>query len=125
MRDLLDDLGAELARQQVVGAEEVGVGVEVVGARIGVGLGHRRPRVDRAPGGPGLPDGMCLDTDGRLYATGPGGVLVLTPDAQLLGVIETGTAIANCAFGEDGRTLFLASNHTLTRVRLKTTGLVW
>lgn len=79
----------------------------------------------RQAGGQGLPDGMCLDTEGRLYATGPGGVLVLTPDAELLGVIETGTAIANCAFGEDGSTLFLASNHTLARVRLKTTGLVW
>jgi gluconolactonase len=79
----------------------------------------------REAGGQGLPDGMCLDTDGRLYATGPGGVLVLTPDAELLGVIETGTAIANCAFGEDGSTLFLASNHTLARVRLKTAGLVW
>jgi gluconolactonase len=78
----------------------------------------------REAGGPGLPDGMCLDTEGRLYATGPGGVLVLTPDAELIGVIETGTAIANCAFGEDGSTLFLASNHTLARVRLKTTGLV-
>jgi gluconolactonase len=79
----------------------------------------------REAGGLGLPDGMCLDTEGRLYATGPGGVLVLTPDAELIGVIETGTAIANCAFGEDGSTLFLASNHTLARVRLKTTGLVW
>jgi gluconolactonase len=76
-------------------------------------------------GGPGLPDGMCLDTEGRLYATGPGGVLVLTPEAELIGVIETGTAIANCAFGEDGSTLFLASNHTLARVRLRTTGLVY
>lgn len=79
----------------------------------------------RQAGGPGLPDGMCLDSEGRLYATGPGGVLVITPDGELIGVIETGTAIANCAFGEDGRTLFLTSNHTLARVRLKTTGLVW
>ena len=79
----------------------------------------------RDAGGPGLPDGMCLDTDGRLYATGPGGVLVITPEAELIGVIETGTAIANCAFGEDGRTLFLASQHTLARVRLEVAGLVW
>lgn len=89
----------------------------------------RAPFFDAMPlreaGGPGLPDGLCLDTEGRLYATGPGGVLVITPQGELIGVIETGTAIANCAFGEDGRTLFLASNHTLARVRLKTTGLVW
>jgi gluconolactonase len=79
----------------------------------------------RDAGGLGLPDGMCLDTEGRLYATGPGGVLVITPDGELIGVIETGTAVANCAFGEDGRTLFLASHHTLARVRLDATGLVW
>ncbi|EJL25201.1 gluconolactonase [Caulobacter sp. AP07] len=78
----------------------------------------------RAAGGLGLPDGMCLDSEGRLYATGPGGVLVITPEGEMIGVIETGTAIANCAFGEDGSTLFLASNHTLARVRLKTTGLI-
>ncbi|MBO9710240.1 MAG: SMP-30/gluconolactonase/LRE family protein [Caulobacter sp.] len=84
---------------------------------------------DTAPlkneGGLGLPDGMCLDTEGRLYATGPGGVLVITPRGELIGAIETGTAIANCAFGEDGSTLFLASHDKLARVRLKTRGLVW
>ena len=76
-------------------------------------------------GGPGLPDGMCLDTEGRLYATGPGGVLVITPAGELIGVIETGGPIANCAFGEDGQTLFLTADKTLARVHLKTTGLVW
>ncbi|MBI1685438.1 SMP-30/gluconolactonase/LRE family protein [Caulobacter hibisci] len=76
-------------------------------------------------GGPGLPDGMCLDTEGRLYATGPGGVLVITPAGELIGVIETGGPIANCAFGEDGKTLFLTADKTLARVRLKTTGLVF
>ncbi len=76
------------------------------------------------PNGLGMPDGMCLDTEGRLYATGAGGGLVITPDAELIGVIDTGSAVANCAFGEDGRTLFIASFHTLARVRLKTTGLV-
>lgn len=75
-------------------------------------------------GGPGLPDGMRVDAKGRLFATGPGGVLILTPEAQLLGVIETGFPTANCTFGEDGRTLFLTSNHLLARVRTKTTGAV-
>lgn len=75
-------------------------------------------------GGPGLPDGMCLDAEGRLYATGPGGVLVITPAGELIGVIETGRPVANCAFGEDGHSLFLTSNDILARVRLKTTGLI-
>jgi gluconolactonase len=78
----------------------------------------------QGPAAPGNPDGMALDVDGRLFATGPGGVLVLTPRAELIGVIETGHAIANCAFGEDGRTLFLTSDHVLARVRLRTTGLI-
>jgi len=75
-------------------------------------------------GGHGLPDGMCLDAEGRLYATGPGGVLVITPQGELIGVIETGRPVANCAFGEDGQTLFLTSQDVLARVRLKTKGLI-
>ena len=71
---------------------------------------------------PGLPDGMAVDVDGNLFATGPGGVHVFTPAGERLGRIDTGTAVANCAFGEDGRTLFLASNHMLTRIRTRTMG---
>jgi gluconolactonase len=72
---------------------------------------------------PGLPDGMAVDTRGNIWATGPGGVHVLSPDGARLGRIDTGTAIANCAFGEDGRTLFLASNSFLARVRTRVSGL--
>ena len=72
---------------------------------------------------PGLPDGMAVDRDGTLFATGPGGVHVFSAAGERLGRIETGTAIANCAFGEDGRTLFLASNNYLARIRLRTIGL--
>jgi len=77
-----------------------------------------------AKGGlPGLPDGMAIDTGGNLFATSPGGVHIFTPDGTNIGRIDTGTAIANCAFGEDGRTLFLASNNFLARIRTRTTGL--
>jgi gluconolactonase len=72
---------------------------------------------------PGLPDGMAIDASGNLFATGPGGVHVFTPEGQALGLIRTGTAIANCAFGEDGHTLFLASNHFVARLRTKSRGL--
>lgn len=71
---------------------------------------------------PGLPDGMAVDEHGNLFATGPGGVHIFDPAGTRLGRIETGTAIANCAFGEDGRTLFLASNNILARMRTRVRG---
>jgi gluconolactonase len=91
------------------------------------GLGAGRVFADMTElarsGLPGLPDGMAIDRQGNLFATGPGGVHIFTPEGNRLGRIDTGTAIANCAFGEDGRTLFLASNNYLARIRMRTIGL--
>jgi len=72
--------------------------------------------------GPGLPDGMKIAADGTHFQSVPGGMGVLTPDAELLGLIETGFPIANCAFGEDGRSLFLTANDRVLLVRLKIDG---
>lgn len=71
---------------------------------------------------PGLPDGLKCDREGRVYATGPGGVTVLDRTGKVLGTISTGGPIANCGFGEDGRTLFLTAWKQLARVRLKASG---
>jgi gluconolactonase len=72
----------------------------------------------------GLPDGMKIDLAGNLFATGPGGVLVLTPAGKHLGTIVTGEPTANCAFGDDGQTLYMTANDKLTRIKLKTRGAV-
>lgn len=72
---------------------------------------------------PGLPDGMAIDARGNLFATAPGGILVMAPDGTRLGRIATGQPIANCTFGGDGRTLYLASNDMIARVRTRTRGL--
>jgi gluconolactonase len=69
---------------------------------------------------PGLPDGLKVDVHGNLWATGPGGVLVLTPQGKYLGRLNTGERTANCAFGEDGSTLFICADMYLLRVRLTT-----
>lgn len=74
-------------------------------------------------GVPGLPDGMAVAEDGRLFASAPGGVLVFDADGKRLGRIETGVAISNCAFGDDGRTLYMSSHTLVARVRLKVAGL--
>jgi gluconolactonase len=71
---------------------------------------------------PGLPDGMAVDKQGHIWATGPGGVLVFTPDGKLLGRLNTHQRTANCAFGEDGKTLFITADSYLCRVRTLATG---
>ena len=72
----------------------------------------------------GLPDGMKIDLAGNLFATGPGGVLVFSPAGKHLGTIVTGEPTANCAFGDDGRTLYMTANDKLTRIKLRTRGAV-
>lgn len=70
----------------------------------------------------GAPDGFKVDVHGNLFATGPGGVLVITPEGKHLGTISTGDAVSNCAFGDDGSSLYITSNSKLCRVKLKTKG---
>ncbi len=53
-------------------------------------------------GGQGNPDGMCMAADGRLFASAPGGLLVMDAEGRRLGRIETGSVVSNCEFGDDG-----------------------
>ena len=73
-----------------------------------------------SPAKKGLPDGMKVDASGNLFATGPGGVLVFTPDGTHLGTFATGEATANCGWGDDGSTLYITADMYLGRVRLST-----
>ena|SRR5436190_1685723 len=68
-------------------------------------------------------DGLKVDTKGNLFATGPGGILVLSPEGKHLGTLYPGDVVANCAFGDDGSTLYMTVNHQLMRVRTLTKGL--
>jgi gluconolactonase len=70
----------------------------------------------------GLPDGMKVDQKGNIFGGGPGGVLVLSPDGRHLGTIVTGQVTSNCAFGDDGSTLYMTADHYVMRVRLRTKG---
>lgn len=72
---------------------------------------------------PGLPDGLKIDTAGNLWATGPGGVLIISPQGKHLGTIVTGQSTSNCAFGDDGRTLYITADMYLMRVKLKAKGM--
>ena len=86
----------------------------------------RRVLLDARPmlagGAPGLPDGMKVAADGTLFCSAPGGMLIMTAEAEPLGLIHDGQAIANCCFGEDGRTLFMTSSDRVLRLRIKING---
>ena len=89
-------------------------------------LGARRLVLDTTSlvkqGLKGLPDGLKVDNKGNLFATGPGGVLVITPQGKHLGTINTGEATANCAWGDDGSTLYITADMYLARIKTKTRG---
>ena len=79
----------------------------------------------RLPGVPGLCDGLKVDRDGNVWATAPGGVLVLSPAGKLLGRINTGEPTGNCCWGDDGSTLYITANYFLVRVKTLTKGAGW
>ena len=74
--------------------------------------------------GPGVPDGMKVDTAGNVWATGPGGILVISAQGKLLGVIGFPEVPANCAWGDaDGKTLYVTARTGLYRIRTNATGI--
>jgi gluconolactonase len=71
----------------------------------------------------GVPDGMKVDVEGRLYCTGPGGTWVFAPDGTRLGIIRTPEVPANLAFGgPDLRTLFFTARTSVYTLRVKVPG---
>ncbi len=76
-------------------------------------------------GWPGLPDGLKVDAEGNVWATGPGGVYVFSPQGKLLGRISTGEKTANCGWGGDGSVLYLTADMYLCRIQTKVKGAGW
>jgi gluconolactonase len=89
-------------------------------------LGARTLFVDqRGDSRRGAPDGMKVDTEGRLWTTGAGGVSVHTPEGKYLGVFESPEHAANLTFGgPDFSTLFLTTGTSVHAVETTVRGLV-
>lgn len=72
----------------------------------------------------GVPDGLRVDTDGRLYVSGGDGVYVYAANGTLLGKIGVPEMVTNICFGGAGRqTLFITAVSSLYAIDLLTTGL--
>jgi sugar lactone lactonase YvrE len=74
---------------------------------------------------PGVPDGMKVDSDGRLWTTGAGGVWVIEADGTVLGTFETAEHAANLTFGgAEFSTLFLTASTSVYSVETNVRGVV-
>jgi gluconolactonase len=98
------------------------------------GAGHHIKAFDVLDGGrlagervlaefePMHPDGIKVDTDGRIYASFPGGVRVLEPDGSLAGEIELPGAV-NFSFGGPERdVLFITADTAIYAAHLEAKG---
>ena len=72
---------------------------------------------------PGTPDGSKVDSVGRVYCTGPGGIWVIAPDGKRLGIIEWPEQAVNFAFGgPDLRTLLCCAHTSVYMLRVEVPG---
>ena len=86
-------------------------------------LSNNRVFADMSSDLPGVPDGMKVDMDGRVWCTGNGGTQIYDKDGNHVGDLRTGEVPANCAWGgSDNRTLFLTARTSVYTVRVNTPG---
>jgi gluconolactonase len=74
--------------------------------------------------GKNAPDGMKVDRKGNVYATGPGGIWIFSPEGKHLGTVKLPEIASNCAWGDaDGKTLYITASTGLYRIHLKIPGI--
>ena len=87
-------------------------------------LGNKRVFYDASDlvgieGEQGVPDGMAVHSSGNIFATGPGGVWLFTPQGEVLAKIRTGRLTANCTLSADEKSLYITAHDALLEVKLK------
>jgi gluconolactonase len=71
----------------------------------------------------GVPDGMKVDVEGRVFCTGPGGTWVFAPDGARIGIIRTPEIPANLCFGgADLKTIFFTARTSVYTLGSKGAG---
>lgn len=66
----------------------------------------------------GLFDGLKVHPSGNVFATGPGGVLIIKENGDHIGTIRTEVRTANCTFDDNFEYLYMTSDMYLTRIKV-------
>jgi gluconolactonase len=98
--------------------------IHAIEVNAGGNMARRRIFADMNEGTlPGIPDGLKVDSQGRVFCTGPGGIWVLTPGGKRIGVIQFPEQAVNFAFGgPDLKTLFCCAYTSVYTLRVKVPG---
>lgn len=67
----------------------------------------------------GLPDGLKIDKNGNMFATGPGGVWIFNSDGKVLGKIKLTEASSNCALSPDEKILYVTNDMYVLRLKMR------
>lgn len=71
----------------------------------------------------GVPDGLSVDADGRVYYAGRGGVWVFDASGDHLGTIEVPEPPTGCAWGDsDLKTMYVTATTSVYSLKMKTAG---
>jgi gluconolactonase len=101
---------------------KVVVRYEIDAAGDPVGSGEVFYDMTDAPGEDAI-DGIKVDREGNLYVCGPGGIWILSPQSEKLGLIELPEDPHNLSWGDaDGRTLYITALTSVYRMRLRIRG---
>jgi len=66
----------------------------------------------------GLPDGLKIDEQGHVFASGPGGLWIFDAAGNVLGKIKVNSLVSNCFLSKD-RTLYLTAHTRVLKIQLK------
>lgn len=69
------------------------------------------------------PDGLRVDSEGRVWSASGNGVNVISPDGQILEVIKFPETPSNLCFSRDGKTLFVTARKGLYSVKVTVRGI--
>lgn len=72
-----------------------------------------------AKGLKGSPDGLKVDKNGNVFATGPGGIWIFNRNGKLLGKLRLTEAASNCALSADEKTLYITNDMYVLKFKMR------
>jgi gluconolactonase len=68
---------------------------------------------------PGGPDGFKIDKNGNIFASGPGGLRVFSPEGKMLGRLRLENPVSNCALSPDQKTLYITNDMYVLKLKMR------